>query len=112
MQEEDDMPVKFEWHGDELIRRMQDALSQATGQVSLPELMPSAFMQKHTKFSSLEDMLSASKLAKEEATAEELGPILQSPEWNQFVAANSSFASWQDMIKAAGVERVKKALGN
>jgi len=105
------MSVKFEWHGDKVLREITNKLEKATGRVSLPDLMPAAFMKRHTRFESLNAMLTASALVKEGTTTNELAPILQSPEWNQFVAANSPFGSWQAMIKAAGVERVKRAFG-
>jgi len=99
------MNVKFEWHGDEVLRRIENA----TGQVSLPDLFPASFMQAHTKFGTLDAMVTASQLVKDDATSEEPAAALQGEVWSQFVASNSTFSSWGEMMSAAATERLKKA---
>ncbi len=101
--------MTLEWNGDKLLQRMQTAMDQATGDVKLTDLMHSAFMLKHTRFDSLNAMLTASQLTSDSTRAEELAVILKGQAWNQFVAANSDFASWQEMMSAAARERVKAA---
>jgi hypothetical protein len=94
---------------DELTRRVENMVEKASQMVPLPELLHPEFMKAHTKFSSLEEMGTASGLFCLSHEAEEMASIFRSPEWSEFVVANSSFASWDEMIKAAGVERFKKA---
>jgi hypothetical protein len=101
--------MSLEWHGDEVLKRMKNSFDQAMGDVKLTDLMHPAFVQKHTKFDSLKSMFEASQLMSDDSKAKEMAVILKSQEWDRFVAANSDFASWNEMIKDAATARVKAA---
>lgn len=105
------MNAEFEWKGDEVIRRIREAIEPASGRVSLPDLLPPEFIKGHSKFDSIDEMLAASKLVEESATKEELAAALQGQVWDRFVSANSDFPSWEEMLKAGATERIKRALG-
>ncbi len=104
------MSPNLEWHGDEIIEELKREAEQVTGRVSLQDLFTVDFMREHTKHGTLDDMVTASKLLNEDCSTEDLAAALESQEWNQFVAENSDFSSWQEMITAAGESRLEGLL--
>lgn len=97
--------VKIEWNGDEFLRKIERA---SNGDVPLGELCNSAFMRKYTEYKSIDEMATVSGLV--EGNDEEQTVAIQSPAWDKWVAENTSFDSWQDMLNMAAVERVKKVI--
>jgi len=89
--------VKIEDHSEEFLRKIEQATNC---EVRLNELCNPTFMRKHTKYTSFEEMAAASDLVK--GTDEEQVTALQSPEWDKWIAENTGFDSWQDMINTAG----------
>ncbi len=53
--------VEVDMSGLNQLRERLDSVA-GTHEVSLPELMPVSFMQQHTQFSSIDEMLAAGKL--------------------------------------------------
>lgn len=94
---------------DRALRRLQDNLKEisSTDDVPLLELFSSAFMSKHTPFASFEAMLEASPFEVE--TAEDLKAI-PDDQWEIFIRKATSFDSWLEMQKEAGVEWVRGRL--
>jgi hypothetical protein len=74
-----------------------------THDVPLPELMPDAFVRHHSRFDSLQALADASGIEE----AEEIG----GEKWNAFIAENTSFPDWTEMLKAATAERTARKLG-
>lgn len=66
-------------------------------QISLEELFPTSFMQKYTSFQSLEELFSSGNFKIE--SEEDLESI--SPELDKYIASNTSFNSWEDMLDEA-----------
>lgn len=71
--------------------------------VSFVELFPDRFIQKHTKFQSLQELVDASGVEDDEE--------IRGEPFSQFVAGHSDFGSWQEMVDAAGLEYVSRKLG-
>lgn len=90
---------------DELRRRV-DAISSPQ-QVPLSELFSSDFMSEHSTFTTFEQMVNESPFAVK--SAEDFKAI-PSADWNSYVQHSTTFASWQDMIKDAGIRWMKKRL--
>jgi hypothetical protein len=86
-------------------KRKLEALSQPRS-VSLPELMPPRFMRTYTNFADIQEMFDKSALA--DAGEEDLKSKLESEDWNAFVRANTQFANWTEMLKAAAAEDVRR----
>ncbi|KLV07330.1 hypothetical protein C9I92_24825 [Photobacterium ganghwense] len=75
--------------------------------VSLNELMPPRFIQMHSKFASLDILMEASGFnVKTPADFK----AIPAREWNQFIALNTNFESWQDMLSEAGRLYIHKQL--
>jgi hypothetical protein len=104
------MKSDFEWHGDEVIEQLKKLAEKFTGDVNLQDLFTLGFMREHTKYASLDEMITESKLLKDDCAAQELAGVLESQEWNQFVSKNSDFRSWEEMIAAAGESHLKTLL--
>lgn len=91
--------VGFELNPDfeeELLRATRAKLGDT---MTADEMFTVEFMQTHTKFSSFDEMVAASPIAGTDH--EQLASDLDRPDWNAFVAENSSFASWSEMQSAA-----------
>jgi hypothetical protein len=96
------MPVKYNDDGLKRHRRKVEALSGARN-VPFTELMPDDFIRQHTDFQTLQEMFDASRVE----DASEIG----GEEFSKFVASRTRFASWEEMLKAAGVEYSRRKLG-
>jgi hypothetical protein len=75
--------------------------------VPMIELLNPGFMTKHTHFRSFEDMLGHSGCS---VKMPEDFKIPDAP-WDAFIAANSTFTSWHEMLEAAAAEWGKGQLG-
>lgn len=94
---------------DKVKRQLQDFQKQAEEaakpeDVSLSDLMPPAFMEQYTEYSTIDQM------------AEAYGGIesaedINSDEWSAFVAEHSQFSGWTEMMQTAGQLRIKKEMG-
>lgn len=81
---------------EELRRTTQAKLGDT---MTADEMFTAEFMQEHTKYSSFDEIVAASPIAG--TTLEQLASALERPDWNAFVAENSSFANWSEMLSAA-----------
>lgn len=72
-------------------------------QVPLVELMPESFIQRHSNFKTLQEMFDASGFQQADDFSSDVG--------NAFIAQNTSFSSWSEMIDAASREWIKRQLG-
>src|SRR5580658_931089 len=98
---------KFEMKGfDEVQRRLDDTAKRAAEldgkqqEVQLSELLNDDFIAEHSSFPSFDELLAASPFKVE--TKEDFEAIPDA-EWNTYIAANTSFESWEEMQhKAAG----------
>lgn len=85
----------------ELQKKSRDLHGQS--EVALPELMNDEFMRKYTDFQTLQAMFDASFVE----NAEEIG----GDQFSKFIALNTRFGNWEEMLKTAGVEYGKLQLG-
>lgn len=92
---------------DELKHKAQNVAAPRT--VKLSELFPTSFMQAHTKFDSLDAIFMASGVQMDPHDL--LSEQKISAEWNAYVAANSDFSDWTDMLSQANAERGRKGPG-
>lgn len=106
--------MKIEMKGfDDAIRKLNDLQRRADRlngehRVPISQLLVSSFMLQNTPFESFEAMLSASGFKVE--TTEDFEAI-PDDEWDAYVVKVTRFASWQDMLEAAGKEWAVKELG-
>lgn len=86
-------------------RRMADNARSLEGTQSVPieELMPAPFVQRHSRFSSIQEMIDAAGIAGQEE--------FEGQAWNDFVAQNTTFANWEGMVQQAGGEWVSRKIG-
>lgn len=84
-----------------------DELSEKKS-VSIGELFTADFMKKHTKFSSLGELMEAGGFHIE--SAEDFKSIL-GPEFDAHITASSPFASWKEILQAAGNEYAARKIG-
>jgi len=98
---------------EELSKKLNDLAEKAesvhgTHEVPLSELLTPGFLAKHTRFLSEDELFEASGF--EVKTAEDFEKI-PDDEWDQFIQQNTPFATWSDMLSAAGTEWTQKKLG-
>jgi hypothetical protein len=104
---------KFEMKGfDEVQRCLDDTAKRAAEldgkqqEVQLSELLNDDFIAEHSSFASFDELLAASPFKVE--TKEDFEAIPDA-EWNTYIAANTSFESWEEMQhKAAGKYLIKQ----
>jgi hypothetical protein len=87
---------------DQLERSAEEAARPQS--VSLAELMPDAFVRKHSAFATLQALVEASGV-------EELDEETQAGDaWNTFIAQCTTFLNWQEMVSTAGAEHPQARL--
>lgn len=87
------------------LKELQRKLKSIDGQheVPLTELLPDTFVQRHTDFQTLQAMIYASGIEKEE----EFG----SENFSKFISTHTQFSNWDKMLEIATTEYVKRKLG-
>ena len=87
--------VKFDGSG---LKRIQRNLENLQGKHKLTgeDLLPDEFVRENTNFQTRDAFLEASGIKSQEDMATDA--------FDSFVAANTRFANWQAMFKAAGAE--------
>ena len=98
------MDIKITFN-DAKLKELQRKIKDLDGQKRIPlsELLPDDFIRKHTDFQTLQAMLDASGIENKEEIGNE--------EFSKFVATHTRFSNWEEMLKAAGPEYVKRQLG-
>ena len=64
--------------------------------------MPPEFIQRHTRFITLEDFLEAGSIVEKEQ--------LETSEWDAFVQTETRFETWADMMETAVGEWAEKII--
>ena len=104
------MPIKsldeFSKSLDQLAKDAKDV--PQTRSVSMGETLTPEFVSKHTRFANADELFkaggfNASNQAEFEAVAED--------RLDAFIRSESPFASWREMLHAAGIEWAKLKLG-
>ena len=99
---------------DEVQKRLDDMAKRAAEldgkqqQVPLSELLNDRFIAEHSSFASFDELLAASPFKVE--TKEDFEAIPDA-EWNAYIAANTSFESWEEMQHQAAGEYLAKQIG-
>jgi hypothetical protein len=104
--------MKIEIKGlDQLTRKLEDLQRRAenlSGNVPTRGILTPAFLRKHSRFSSIEEMFEASGFKVE--TQDDFKNIPDQP-WDEFIAKETTFPNWKEMLSAAGGEYAKRKLG-
>ena len=79
--------------------------------VPLGELFSVSFMARHTRYPSIDAFMEAAGADSEEKVRAIFDDPNADTDFNRFVAANSSFSSFSEMLEAAAAEYVRKQLG-
>lgn len=74
-------------------------MKKLNGHVSLKKLFPENFMQKHTKFKTIKELLAAINIMDQQAFDER-----DKTEVDAFIAQHTDFKSWDDMQSTAAKE--------
>lgn len=80
---------------------------EGTHKVSLKDLFNQQFLEKYTKFFSVEDMFTRSGF---KINSEEDLKAIPDGEWDKFISANTNFNSWKEMLNTAAGELTKREL--
>lgn len=79
-----------------------------TKSVSFETLFNSKFMSKYTRFSSFNELLTFGKY---EVNSQEDFEAIPDDEFDDFIASNTKFETWQDMLDTASTEYAINKLG-
>jgi len=79
-----------------------------TQNIPLPELLTPDFLSRCSHFQSADALFEASGFKIE--TPEDFAAIPDA-EWDEFIRANTSFATWEEMLGKAGGEWAARRLG-
>lgn len=98
---------------DEAQRKLNDFARRAeslagTRNVPLPELLTPDFLRRCSKFHSADEMFEASGF---KIDSMEDFKAIPDAEWDQFIHTNTSFSTWEAMLREAGGAWAKKQLG-
>src|SRR5438132_9786007 len=95
--------IKLDLTGLETMQRKLQQL-HGTHQVPLAEMMNDQFISRHSRFASLNEMITASGLTID------CQADFQTDEWNLFVSQHSHFQTWHDMEQQAVKQWLQKQL--
>lgn len=102
--------IKFKTTFDDSgFRRLERKLKalEKPQQVPFSELFNASFMARHTRFATIDAMFEASGYR---VDSQEDFEAIPDADWDRFIAANTSFPSWQDMQNLAAQEWMKAQL--
>ena len=90
---------------DSKLKELQRKSKELNGEreVPLTELLPDNFIREYTDFQTLQAMVDASGIK----NSEEIG----NEEFSKFVSTHTRFGNWEEMLKKAGPEYIKRKLG-
>ena len=106
--------MKIEIKGlEELDRKFREAerkVERVSGSREVPigEILTPDFMARFTNFASVDDMLDKSGF--EVNTAEDFQTVTDDDAWSDFVAVNTQFPTWGNMLVAAYEEHIQARL--
>lgn len=91
------------------LKQLEKKIAQVSGPHSVPldQLLPPAFMHRFTNYDSADEMIEKGGFAirtPEDFTA------LPTEEWDRFIATNTQFATWSEMLSVAGNEYIARTL--
>jgi hypothetical protein len=92
------------------LEKLQEGIEELEGENQVPfdELFPPEFMEKYTSFESIEQMLEESDFKLDTNNDFE---NLPDKDWDEYVAKNTQFDTWNSMLEEASTEWVSKKLG-
>ena len=90
---------------DELEKKLEEI--GGSNQVSFGELFPDSFISTHTDFETIEELFEESDY---EVESEEDFEQIPDEEWDEFIANNTVFSNWKDMMQKAFQRWVSKQL--
>jgi len=98
------MNVSFSWD-DSGLKNLQKNLKSLNGQHEVPivDLMNDAFIRQHSRFDSFQALVDASGIENPEEFDNE--------SFSKFIAAHTTFGSWDELKTTASAEYVKRKLG-
>ncbi len=99
------MNLSFSWD-DSGLKKLQQNIDALSGQheVKLADLLTDNFIRQHSDFQTLEALIDASGIKNTENIGNE--------SFSMFVSINTNFDSWEEMVKVATAEYVKRKLGD
>jgi hypothetical protein len=99
---------------DEAQQRLDDMTKRAAEldgkqqSVSLGNLLNDGFIAAHSKYASFDELLAASPF---KVKTKEDFEAIPDGEWDTYIAANTSFESWEEMQHRAAAEFMAKQIG-
>ena len=99
------MNLSFSWD-DSGLKKLQQNIDALSGQheVKLADLLTDNFIRQHSDFQTLQALIDASGIK----NAENIG----NESFSIFVSIHTNFVSWEEMVKVATAEYVKRKLGD
>ena len=99
------MNLSFSWD-DSGLKKLQQNIDALSGQheVKLADLLTDNFIRQHSDFQTLQALIDASGIKNTENIGNE--------SFSMFVSIHTNFASWEEMVKVATAEYVKRKLGD
>lgn len=90
---------------DSKLKELQRKSKELNGERKIPltELLPDSFIRQYTNSQTLQAMIDASGMKNLEEISNE--------EFSQFVSTHTRFGNWEEMLKMATTEYVKRKLG-
>ncbi len=97
---------------DEMQRKLRDLERKAQEldgkEIPMSELLTPAFLRGCTRFSSFQELCSASGF---KVSSKEDFEAIPDLEWDAFIARESRFATWKEMLHSAGGAYTRRLLG-
>ena len=91
---------------DSKLRKLQQNIDALSGQheVRIADLLTDNFIRQHSNFQTLQTLIDASGVENIDDIGNEL--------FSTFISTHTTFTSWEDMVKLATAEYVKRQLGD
>lgn len=93
--------MEFKSNFDKVLKRIEKASDEASGDYQLSELLTADFLTKYTSYTNIDDFFNASPIDVS-IINDEIKEKFEQEDFSEFVAANSKFTSWDDMLAEAG----------
>ena len=98
-----DSSSSWDYNESKEFKQKIDALS-GQSDIALSDLFPDSFIQKHSEFQTLHALIDASGIENTEDIGNE--------SFSVFISTHTNFASWEEIVKVATAEYVKRKLGS